>query len=124
LPEKKKEYPVYNSNFVIRLTLVFLFLVMSNCWFGAYQSAKLLHDGEHSVDQKLTTLPCLGLIFNCETGFAKIKIIPEVRQHIYIQRDFLHAAELVFHYSLEQYGRQKSNNGRAQHLCFCNHFDA
>lgn len=189
---------MYNSNLVIRLTLVLLFLVMSNCWFGAYQSAKLLQEGEHSVepiietvsatglsdyyvrgglrytlggwrfnhqvliladlyevaepdhydiytlqyglkkqvrkdkvaslfefgiksdlqaytngyfsyaplfsvpvsayttftiapsikinvtnvDQKLAALPCLGLIFNCETGFAKIKIIPEVSAYI------------------------------------------
>ncbi|MGE5670045.1 MAG: hypothetical protein ACM31E_01285 [Fibrobacterota bacterium] len=37
-------------NLVIRTTVVFVILVFSNCWFGVYQSAKLLHNGEHSVE--------------------------------------------------------------------------
>lgn len=31
-------------------TIFLIILVMSNCWFGAYQSAKLLPDGMHSVE--------------------------------------------------------------------------
>jgi hypothetical protein len=185
-------------NLIIRITVALIILVLSNCWFGAYQSAKLLDDGEHSIepiidaisapeltdyygrgglrytlggwrsnhqvllfadlfgitesdyygmytlqygikkqvrkdkvaflyefgiksdlrvytnayfsysplfsipvsayttftiapsiklnivnaDQKLAPLPCLGLLFNCETGFAKIKVIPEISAYI------------------------------------------
>jgi hypothetical protein len=35
-----------------------------------------------NTEQKLTPFPCLGIIFNCETGFEKIKIIPEISAYI------------------------------------------
>jgi hypothetical protein len=31
-----------------------------------------------NVDHKLVASPCFGIAFNCETGFSKIKIIPEI----------------------------------------------
>jgi len=37
-------------NLVIRMTIALIVLVLSSCWFGVYQSAKLLNDGEHSVE--------------------------------------------------------------------------
>ena len=73
------------SDFELYTTGYFSFTPLISVPFSAYTTftiAPTIKFDVTNVDNELIPFPCLGLLFNCETGFAKIKIVPEIGAYL------------------------------------------